>query len=115
MPTSATGLSGYACPSSLADQGRAEELRARVDAGDGSAAPRLAEALAQTGRLEEAELVRRVGLPLDGDRVGAGGGEPVTHQRNPASRTFMATWTRLSAPSLAKMRVMLALTVATLM
>ncbi|SNT56062.1 hypothetical protein SAMN05216276_106315 [Streptosporangium subroseum] len=36
-------------------------------------------------------------------------------QRKSASRTFMATWTRLSVPSLAKIRVMFAFTVATLM
>ncbi|WP_177227734.1 hypothetical protein [Nonomuraea pusilla] len=51
----------------LTKQGRVDELRIRVEAGDGNAANRLADALERVGRVEEAKHVRRFGLTLDDD------------------------------------------------
>ncbi|MFB9474768.1 hypothetical protein ACFFR3_35190 [Nonomuraea salmonea] len=52
----------------LADQGQVKELRARVDWGDPPAAPLLIEGLKRAGLVEEADRVRRYGLPLPDDR-----------------------------------------------
>lgn len=49
----------------LAEQGRVEELRACIEAGDRNTALLLADALVAQGRTEEADRVRRLGLSLD--------------------------------------------------
>ena len=50
----------------LVERGDLDGLRARVDVGDEGAGELLADLLIKQGRLEEAELLRRFGLNLDG-------------------------------------------------
>jgi hypothetical protein len=50
----------------LAERGDLDELRARINAGNGNAAFRLGDLLIKKGRGEEAERLRRFGLNPDG-------------------------------------------------
>jgi hypothetical protein len=47
------------------EHGDLDELRARIDVGDGAADWRLVEVLIKQGRVEEAERLRRSGLGLE--------------------------------------------------